>query len=581
MKNFAQLRVLIILFVATYAMLAPVRHASAREARVLICPFEANSKEDVSHIQSGIAALLPARVAVPKKIIVIDTDLQRALQPQQGKNIPLSDKLAQAKKLGADYLVTGCITKLGSTISIDTRIADVQSSREPTPVFIQCASLDSFIPEISKLGQTIKRTIEENPAFASYEPPALSSPAPSRTAPVSADRAAEKTDRAKYRIAAADQLEDVEPPANRSRSGRALEERYIDDPAPTGNRNLPGALFASMPVMAEYIRSVPLYCLAAGDVNGDGIKELLVAGGDEIHILRFDGKTLAPLEEIKAEAGVHIVHIDTANINGKASDQIYVTSFDGRSANSYVLEFKNNEYGSIQNRQPWFFRAITLPDGKTVLLGQDARFNNPFGGDIYSLAWDNGALRQGEKYKLPGGLNVYGFTSSDMFGGDMRYLAFTSTLFSSEYSLKVINVSGKDIWRDTQLALGGTANFFKKLMFGDQTESREPVPLRIICTSVASAGKPCVIVGRNMKKGQTILKQLMNYDQGEVLCLVWSGAGFDVNWRSGYCKNYVADYIFEDIDNDGAKELCILSSTGGGIADRTINKITIYRLAAF
>ena len=585
MRPLAQQRVFIILLLLACAMLAPAKSASAREAKVLICPFEGNSNEDVSHIQSGIAALLPARVAVTKKITVIDTEAQRPVQPQQGKSIPLSEKLAQAKKLGADYLVTGSITKLGSAISIDAMIADVQRSREPVPVFIQCASLDSLIPEISKLGQTIKQTIEENPAFAAYEPPAPP-PAPSRPAPVSGALAAENTGRTKSRAAAAEQPEDVEPPARRSRTNKALEERYIDDPAPMGARNKPGALFASAPVMAEYIRAVPMSCLAAGDVNGDGIKELLVSGGDEIHILRFDGRTLAPIEEIKAAAGARIVHIDTANLNGKGPDEIYVTSFDGRSANSYVLEYKNNEYGSIQNGQPWFFRTVTLPDGKPALLGQDARFNNPFGGDIYSLACDNGTLRAGEKYKIPGGLNVYGFTGADSFGADrlgadIKYLAFTSSMFSPEYSLKIKNAAGKDIWRDTQLALGGTANYFKKFMFADQTEVKEPVPLRIICPPVQPGGKPCIIVGRNVKKGQNLLKQLMNYTQGEVLCLVWGGTGFDVNWRSGYFRNYVADYILEDIDNDGVKELCILSSTGGEAADRAVNKIAIYRQAAF
>ena len=580
MNTSAQPRVFILLILAACAMLAPAQKAWAREAKVFIYPFEANSNEDVSHIQSGIAALLPARVAVPKKIIVIDADAQWSSLPQQGKNLSMSDKLAQAKKLGADYLVTGFITKLGSSISIDIKIADVTRSREPAPVFIQCAGLDSLIPEISKLGQTIKQTIEENPAFASYEPPAPPSPSPSRTAPVPAAMAAEKTDRTKNRAPAAGQLEDTEPPANRRPAGKAPEERYVGDPAPLGARNRPGSLFASAPVMAEYIRSVPLSCLAAGDVNGDGIKELLVAGGDEIHILRFNGKTLAPLEVIKAGAGARIVHIDTANLNGKAPDEIYVTSFDGRAANSYVLEFKNNEYVSIQNGQPWFFRAVALPEDKTLLLGQDAHLNNPFGGDIYSLAWDNGTLRRGEKNKLPGGVNVYGFTGADMLGGEMKYLAFTDSLFLPEYSLKILNAGGKKIWQDTQ-ALGGTPNFFKKYMFANQSEVKEAVPLRIICPLVQPEGKPSIIVGRNMKKGQKILKELMNYNQGELLCLVWTGADFEVNWRSGYLRNFVADYILEDMDNDGSKELCILSSTGGEIADRAVNKITIYRQAAF
>ena len=576
----AQQRVFIILLLAACALLAPNQEVSAREAKVLICLFEVNSNEDVSHIQSGIAALLPARVAVPKKILVIDTDAQRSLQPQPGKPAPLSEKLVQAKKLGADYLVAGSITKLGSAISIDTRIADVQRGGDPIPVFIQCNGLDSLIPEVAKLGQAIRQAIEQNPAFASYEPPALPSPALSGTAMAPMVHATEKPDRANNITGGKEQPEELDTPAQRLPAAKTSEQRYFRDPAPMVVRNKPGALFASAPVMAEYIRSVPLSCLAAGDVNGDGIKELLAAGGNEVHILRFDGKTLAPLEEIKTETGGRIVHIDTANLNGKAPDEIYVTSFEDRSANSCVLEFKINEYSSILNGQPWFFRAIALPGDKALLLGQDARLNSPFGGDIYSLAWDNGTLARGEKYKLPGGLNVYGFTVADILGGDMKYLAFTTSLFSPEYKLSIMNSKGKAAWRDTQ-SLGGTANFFKKYMFADQTEVREPVPLRIICQAGQPGSKPFVIVARNAKKGQKILKQLMNYTQGELLCLVWNGSDFDVNWRSGYVNGYVSDYIYEDIDNDGLQELCILSVAGDALAERAVNKITIYRQAAF
>lgn len=574
----AQQRVFIILILlfAACALLATARDVSAREAKVLICLFEVNSNEDVSHIQSGIAALLPARVAVPKKIMVIDTDAQRSLQPQPGKPAPLSERLAQAKKLGADYLVTGSITKLGSTISIDTRIADVQRGGDPVPVFIQCNGLDNLISEISKLGQAIRQTIEENPAFDSYEPPALSSPAPSRTAPVPTAMAAEKAARAKNIAGSKDQPEELDTPAQRSPAAKTSDPRYFSDPAPMGTRNRPDALFASVPVMAEYIRSVPLSCLAAGDVNGDGIKELITAGGDEIHILRYDGRALVPIEQIKARAGEHILHLDVANLTGASIDEIYVTSYDGRSANSFVLEFKNNDYARIQEGLPWFFRAITLPENKLCLIGQDARLNNPFGGDIYRLAWDNATLAPGQEYKVPGGVNIYGFTETEL-GGDMKYLAFTSSLFAPEYSLKAINAAGKNIWRDSQ-SLGGTPNSFQKFLFANQTEVREPVPLRIICQA---GSRPFVIVARNVKKGQKILKQLANYNQGELLCLVWNGSDFDVNWHGGYFRNHIADYILEDIDGDGSQELCILSSTGGGIADRAVNKITVYRQAVF
>jgi hypothetical protein len=390
--------------------------------------------------------------------------------------------------------------------------------------------------------------------------------------------AAEATGWAKYRPPVSEQLEDVEVPAKRPSAEKASGQRYFSDPAPMTVRNRPGALFASMPMASEYIRSVPLNSLAAGDVNGDGVKELIAAGGDEIHILRFDGRALAPIDQIKACAGEYILHLDAAKLAGAPGDEIYVTSFDGRSANSFVLQSKNNEYARIQEGQPWFFRILQQPDGTAVLAGQDASLNNPFGGSIYRLAWANGGLAAGEKYKLPGGLNIYAFTEAAL-GGDTRYFAFTGNLFSPEYRLKLMSAQGKEIWRDTQ-ALGGTPKFFKKLMFGNQTEAKEPVPLRIISQAGQSGQRPYVIVARNVKRGQKLLKELMNYTQGEVLCLVWNGAGFEVNWRSGYFNNYVVDYLLDDIDSDGSKELCILSTVGESLGDRAVNKITIYRQAA-
>lgn len=575
MNASTQQRTFAILFLAAVCLLAHSPAALAREAKVLIYPFEANSNEDVRHIQSGIAALLPARVAVPEKIIIIDSEAHRYLQPHAGKTEPLSEKLAHAKKLGADYIVAGSITKLGSAISIDTKIADVQRSREPVPVGIQCTGLDSLIPEMAKLGQAIRQTIEENPAFAPFSPPEPSPPAAQRTATVTT--IAESADsRGTKNSAPAAQLEDTDTPAKRPSATNALEERYISDPAPMGTRNLPGALFASVPVTAEYIRALPLSCLAAGDVNGDGVKELIAAGGDEIHILRFDGRKLAPLEQIKARAGEHILHLDAANLTGASADEIYVTCYEGSSANSFILEYKNNDYARIQENLPWFFRVVSLPGAAIRLIGQDAKLNNPFGGSVYQLAWNNGALASGKKCKIPDGTNIYGFTEAEL-GGDMKYLTFTGSVFSPEYSLKAVTAEGKTLWKDQQ-SLGGTPNYFQKLLFANQTEVREPVPLRIICQAGA---RPFAIVARNVKKGQKVLKQLMNYNQGELLCLLWNGGNFDVNWHGGYFRNHVADYILEDMDNDGSKELCILSSTGGGIADRAVNKITVYRQASF
>jgi TolB-like protein len=552
-----------ILLIAACALLATAQAASARPARVIITEFDANSAEEMRQIQTGISALLPARIAVEKKITVIDSDAQSALRYRQIKSAPLRERCAFAKALGADYLIAGSITRLGEMISIDSKILDAQNCGEPVPVFIQCAGMNGLIPEINRLGQTIKKTIEENPAFDSYAPAQAPAAAP-RRAPAAAmtTSGSPAADRQPAAVP-----EDV--PVQ-----KFSQPRPEPLPVYAAQRGMPGALFAAQPVLIDYIRSIPLQCLAAGDVNGDGTQELLAAGGNEIHVLRCDRGSLVRLDDLKSSTAGRIVHLDTADLNGHPPDEIYVSSFNSRSADSSVLEFKDTAFGTILSSLPWFFRKLAMPDGKPLMIGQDARLNNPFAGNMYSLDWDNGALKAGMPYKIPGGLNVYGFTPADIAGGS--FLAFSGSMFAPEYSLKILNSDGKQLWRDTQ-SLGGTANFFKKTMFANENELQEPVPLRILYDGGQAGGKPFMLVARNVKRGQKIIKELINYNQGEVLCLVWNGADFDINWRSGYLNGYVADYVLADIDGDGRPELCILSSTGAADGGRAVNKISIYR----
>ena len=80
---------------------------------------------------------------------------------------------------------------------------------------------------------------------------------------------------------------------------------------------------------------------------------------------------------------------------------------------------------------PWFFRVILPPGGAPFLLGQDARFNNPLGGNIYRLTWDNGTLVSGEKHQLPGGLNIYGFTPAEIGGAARARDAATARIIAA------------------------------------------------------------------------------------------------------------------------------------------------------
>ena len=164
------------LFLAT-AVLLSCNSVLAREVKVAVFQFDVHSKEDLDYIASGISALVPARITVPGKISVIDNYLIKKELIKKPEKYPLAEKLSLAKKLGADFFLTGTITKIENSISIDSLLVDVLDSEQAFPVSIQSTGLNNIIPEINNFAKKVKKIIIEGPPLpehiTSRESPAL------------------------------------------------------------------------------------------------------------------------------------------------------------------------------------------------------------------------------------------------------------------------------------------------------------------------------------------------------------------------------------------------------------------------
>jgi TolB-like protein len=165
----------IYLFLAA-AMLLSCNDVLAREVKVAVFQFDVHSKEDLTYIGSGISALVPSRITVPGKISVIDNYLIKKELIKEPEEYSLAEKLSIAKKLGADFFLTGSITKTGNSISVDSLLVDVLDSEQDFPVFIKSIGLDNIIPEINNFARKVKKIIIEGPPISehitSHESPA-------------------------------------------------------------------------------------------------------------------------------------------------------------------------------------------------------------------------------------------------------------------------------------------------------------------------------------------------------------------------------------------------------------------------
>ena len=555
------------LTIAFFGMLSTAP-AEAKEVKIALFPFEAHGAEDLTGVQSGIATMLPGRMSMPGQILVLELQGAKAEAGQKPRVIAAPEQLAMAKKAGADYLLAGSITKMGAIISIDARLVNLAASDSPVPISVQSQGLDAIIPQLNILAQKARNAVLET-----------TSPAKSALGSLAADDDAYAQPRKRNRSykTVAEEPEDVYQPPPRRPQGKP--SRFDSDKPKRNYGAGPGALFESSPAFSATVNGKPYTCICAGDVNGDGKKELIASGPDSVDIFQMSGGSLTKIAQIPVGVDEHVVHVDAGDFNGNGIDELYVSCYETQNARSFIVEFQQNQFTRIAQRQSWFYRSYRLSDAAVKLIGQEAGSVSPFTGDIYTMEWKDGKLVSREQFILPGSRGIYGFGEGDIDAdGVTDFLIFDKGLFNTEPDLIMVSTTSKTVWRDTK-KLGGTPNFFSKYTTLNEMQQKEYVPLRIICADITPDGRWAVIIGKNNRRGGSVVSKLFDFTEGQLQCLLWDGADLEPNWTSPMIKDYVVDYLFEDIDKDGVQEIVLLSLKSEGLSSTCANQISMYKMA--
>jgi hypothetical protein len=146
--------------------------------------------------------------------------------------------------------------------------------------------------------------------------------------------------------------------------------------------------------------------IAVADLNGDGRKnEIALALHNRINIYAVDGKAFRLLWSSKDQSWEkysNILALDAADINENGVAEIFVTSYFGDEANSFVLEFQEKEWVKTWGHVELFFRVLPNGQGKPVLYAQRG------GG-----TGRNGDYEPEADPKLPSGTYIYNFATGD------------------------------------------------------------------------------------------------------------------------------------------------------------------------
>ena len=385
-KTFQYIFCLVILLLATGSLWAKDKYT------VTVLPFTLNSSENIDYIKQGIEEMLSSRISVPDKINVTDKNVVlEELKKSEIKGITTADVYNLGKKLNSDYVVWGSITKIGNSISIDGKLVDIVNSKSDIGIFAQSQSLDEVIPKINDFSQKIVQHILGTTPQSSA--PLVAAPVPAAIPQVPSGLSRESQIIAKMRSG-----------GKKGTLTSVINSEFINAPEPLNRKDF----WMSQTIPTEFKG------MAVGDVNNDGLNEIVAIDKNTVYIYQKVEKELRLLQKIKGNSYDNYIAVDVADINRNGIPEIIVTSLNDALLDSFVLEFKDGKYVKIASDIRWFLRVIDTSSGIPLLLGQDYGPDKPFNTPIYEMVWRDGKYESDQKMKIPFGLSIYGLNIDNL-----------------------------------------------------------------------------------------------------------------------------------------------------------------------
>ena len=523
--------------------------------KVAVLPFQINAAQDLGYLREGILDMLASRLAWEGKVQVIEKNLVK--EAMAGRQGPLNEAAARqvGKALGADYVLFGSLTVFGDSVSMDAQMVDLTGDKAPVTVFAQTKGMNEVIPRINDFAQDINSKIfgraptvtaaQEQPKFSQAHPEKLVVPG---TIPGPGQSQVRTSD---------------------------LNPGFI----------VPSTVAQSSGFWQSQTVSLPVTSMAVGDVNGDGIQEVILIGPRELQICQQAGSSLQLLKSYKGERDEHFLWVSTADLNHNNVPEIYVSCrIREELMSSFVLEWNGSDWVKIADSIRWHIRVARLPDKGYVLLGQASQKEEPFSGSISMLTREGSDYRPLEGVSLPSGTNIYNFAVGPITEQGSRDVAFVD----STGRFKITKSDGELLW----LADDRFAASFDYMPGpdrdpgrGGREAGREKFFLNapILLADLNNDGRPEVIANKNVAGifGRDILN-LNFFGKSELYSFSWNGITMVEDWHTPAFQGMTTAYQVADLNNDGQQELVVVlvTSPGTAIWSEGKSRVVVYPIAA-
>lgn len=422
----------------------------------------------------------------------------------------------RARALGASYLITGSLTRIGRSVALDLTLAPTEGAG-PGRTVVATAVDDR------KIGEARTGDAGGELPFA-YRRIAI-----------------EATARLKLLF------------FGDGKVGEGAARRTIPglSGAVSRSRNIPGEVLS----------------VARGDTDGDGRIEVVAVYRDAIAVYRQEGGDLLQKARIP-DAGGGLFHVDVADTDRNGTAEIVAVRYVAGQALSDIWEHDGKEYRKIAGDIPRFLRTVDLGGEGRVLVGQESDPAEIFAGPVFRIP--PGALRthaaedRGPPLPLPAGTWIYSFLPLRR-GDAVRFV----TIGPAGRPV-LLDEGGTRLWEGIDTVHGTSTALDAAVASATDREGTplfrtQYVPARLLGADLDGNGDEEVVLVHNIVSAGGFFENLRVASDSELVCLGQSGDALELAWRTPQVGAAALDAFLDT--SPGGKGLRV------GIAARDPGKI--------
>ncbi|MBE9521461.1 MAG: VCBS repeat-containing protein [Proteobacteria bacterium] len=500
---------------------------------VAVLPFEMHAPSSMAYMQDGLRDMLASRLAANGGAKIVEHSKVDELLTEPGKVLTQNEAVELARQLAVDYIVTGSLTSLGGSMSLDAKVFS-QDDVQPLSFYASAAQENEVIAAINSLSWDIAAKVfgADRPAYTL--PAKAAHPAP----------AAEDDAMNAFKTEHPEKIYKSQAPVHSTGTGSAIIMAHSGAAMQdfTKTQNLDFSL-----------RSIDV-----GDVDGDGQLDVVLADISKVIAYHLVNNRLIEFGsvEMPARSKIHSVNLADLDANGKA--EIYVSAADDHDPHSWAYEWDGSNLQVTLDDAPWYIRVLNIPREGPALLGQRGSRDSLLRAGIFRLMKNGTRVMPEERIVMPDYVNLFEFSLADVTGnGTLEIVAV-----SRADRLYVVRPNGTVLWVSEDF-YGGTSRYIgedfdlvgrvgididsqpsEDIIGREGSGRRIFIPSRIIVMDVNQDGLDDVLVNKNFSAASRHIDGFRRSKTGQIHAMTWNGIALSGIWQTKKIDGYIPDFQF-------------------------------------